>query len=158
MNDKMNERGDNEHSESEMMATGKTDSGDIPLVLESNNCDNQAATEKEAISEVEPQKDVSRQDSYVELSLDTLPSELFLHICSFIDAKFVIKTLSKVCTAFHTLIMDNTFWKVRIARRWPKKYPAIPGRTRTQIEIILLQQMLVNMALVTDSPFKVAVD
>ena len=125
----MNEQGDCEHSESKMLTTGKTDNSEVAQELELTNLDKPAAMEKEVTvePELDPQRDVSRQDSYVELSLDTLPSELFLHICSFIDAKFVIRTLSKVCKAFHTLIMDNTFWKVRIARRWPKKYPAIPG-------------------------------
>ena len=66
-------------------------------------------------------------DELLPLTLDTLPAELFLHICSFLDAKFVIHTLSLVCHYFHGLIHDNTFWKVRIAKRWPKKYPAIPG-------------------------------
>ena len=68
-----------------------------------------------------------RQESCSDLTLDTLPSEIFLHMCSFLDARFVIHTLSKVCRSFHYLIMDDKFWKIRIAKRWPRKYPAIPG-------------------------------
>ncbi len=62
------------------------------------------------------------------LTLDTLPSEIFLHICSFLDAKFVIQTLSKVCSLFHDVVNDNIFWKIRLGNRWNKKYPPIPGR------------------------------
>ena len=62
-----------------------------------------------------------------ELRLDHLPSELILHICSFLHAKVVIHSLSLVCKSLHSLLSDRMFWKVRLAKRWPKKYPAIPG-------------------------------
>ena len=78
----------------------------------------------------EPSEYYERQEeeeSCSDLTLDTLPSEIFLHMCSFLDARFVIHTLSQVCRSFHYLIMDDKFWKVRIAKRWPRKYPAIPG-------------------------------
>ena len=79
------------------------------------------------------QNDFERQNSYSDLTLDTLPSEIFLHMCSFLDARFVIHTLSKVCRSFHDLIMNDKFWKVRIAKRWPRKYPAIPGKSNLGI-------------------------
>ncbi|XP_013409550.1 F-box/WD repeat-containing protein 9 [Lingula anatina] len=60
------------------------------------------------------------------ISLDTLPPELFLCICDYLDAKFVIKTLSLVCKAFHSTISDDSTWKIRIGKRWPKRYPVIP--------------------------------
>ena len=62
-----------------------------------------------------------------EVQLSTLPAELLLHICCFLEAKFVINVLSKVSDYFHSLLNDETFWKVRIRKRWPKKYPAISG-------------------------------
>ena len=61
-------------------------------------------------------------------TLDSLPPELFLHVCSFLKAKFVIKTLSQVCKNFRSLIQDDTFWKVRMRKRCKKRYPAIPGK------------------------------
>lgn len=57
-----------------------------------------------------------------------LPSELFLHICSFLDAKFVAETVGCVCKLFHSIVKNEKFWKVRIRKRWHKKYPAIPGK------------------------------
>lgn len=75
----------------------------------------------------EPLVPLQPQDSMEELSLHTLPTELFLHICSFLRAKFVIRTLSQVCRLFRDLIMDDTFWKVRMKKRWPKPYPVVPG-------------------------------
>lgn len=57
--------------------------------------------------------------------LDTIPIELFLHICSFLSAKFVIQVLSQVCQQFKNVIQDDTTWRTRISERWPKKYPII---------------------------------
>ena len=70
----------------------------------------------------------TQNDSDIGIILDQLPSEIILHICSFIDARFVVCTLSRVCQFFHHLLNDRIFWKVRIRKRWPKKYPAIPGK------------------------------
>ena len=67
------------------------------------------------------------------IGLDCLPAELFLHICSFLDAKFVIKTLGQVSKSFHTIVNDATFWRVRMGKRWNNKYPAIPGKINTVI-------------------------
>ena len=61
-----------------------------------------------------------------EFSLLVLPRELLLHICSFIDAKFVIRNLAAVCKHLNSVINDNVFWKARIGKRLKKKYPAIP--------------------------------
>lgn len=61
------------------------------------------------------------------LRLDTIPPEVFLHFCSFLSAKFVINVLSKVCRKFKFIIEEDTTWRMRINKRWPKKYPLIPG-------------------------------
>ncbi|CAL1271227.1 unnamed protein product [Larinioides sclopetarius] len=60
------------------------------------------------------------------LKLDTIPPEIFLHICSFISAKFVINVLSKVCQQFNEIIQNDTTWRMRIFEKWPKQYPLIP--------------------------------
>jgi len=65
------------------------------------------------------------------LTLDTLPSEIFLHICSFLHAKFIVNTLSRVCQYFHDLVNDRKFWKVRLSKRWRKKYPIISVNNAT---------------------------
>lgn len=61
------------------------------------------------------------------LTLDLLPYEIILHIVSYLDSKFIVSTLSKVCSSFGDLFNDVNFWKSRIRRRWPKEYPALPG-------------------------------
>ena len=68
------------------------------------------------------------EQEYHEPTLETLPRELLLHICSFLEAKFVIRRLGAVCRYFHSVINDNFFWKARIGKRLQKKYPAIPGK------------------------------
>ncbi|CAH0394309.1 unnamed protein product [Bemisia tabaci] len=45
-----------------------------------------------------------------------LPVEVFLHICSFLDTRFLLKTLRLVCTRFNTILSDESVWKLRIAR------------------------------------------
>ena len=85
------------------------------------------SSQKECKQINEPMDETNKDEENEALTLDLLPSDIFLHICSFLDAKFVIQTLSKVCSLFHQLIHDNTFWKIRLRKRWPKKYPAIPG-------------------------------
>ncbi|GFT33673.1 hypothetical protein NPIL_552821 [Nephila pilipes] len=66
------------------------------------------------------------EDNEYCLKLDTIPPEIFLHICSFISAKFVINVLSKVCQHFNDLIQNDTTWRMRIFKKWPKQYPMIP--------------------------------
>ncbi|KAK3091231.1 hypothetical protein FSP39_018130 [Pinctada imbricata] len=59
------------------------------------------------------------------LTLDTLPVELLMYISNFLDAKFLIHTLSKVCQVFHDLLTRDIYWKTRISKRWPKPYPPV---------------------------------
>lgn len=67
-----------------------------------------------------------REDPDDFLKLDNLPNEIFLHICQFLDARFVIKVMTRVCKQFHSIFNDDLYWKIRIGKRWPKKYPAVP--------------------------------
>lgn len=60
-------------------------------------------------------------------SFERLPPELFLHICSFLDAKCVRNVLGNVCSRFRIMVTDKQFWKKRISHRWPKLYPAVAG-------------------------------
>lgn len=67
-------------------------------------------------------------------TLDLLPYEIIIHIVSYLDSKFIVSTLSKVCCLFSELCNDVNFWKSRIRRRWPKEYPALPGQCICTIE------------------------
>ncbi|XP_039313628.1 uncharacterized protein LOC120359622 [Solenopsis invicta] len=51
-----------------------------------------------------------------ELSLQDLPTEIFLHVCSFVDAGTLAHGLSLVCKKFHQILKDNFIWKNRIIR------------------------------------------
>lgn len=77
----------------------------------------------------EAKDDINQTKEDSPLTLLTLPSEMLLHICSFLDAYFILNTLRKVCVALETIVNDNVFWKVRMGKRWPGyKYPALPGK------------------------------
>ncbi|KAF7990819.1 hypothetical protein HCN44_000624 [Aphidius gifuensis] len=60
------------------------------------------------------------------LSLTDLPMEIFLHICSFLDANTLIRNLGLVCKQFYNILKDDSLWKVRINRIWPNAcYPVL---------------------------------
>ena len=60
------------------------------------------------------------------LRLDTLPAEILLSILEHLDVKFITETLSKVCVKFRDLAKNDATWRIRISRRWPGQYPAVP--------------------------------
>jgi len=60
------------------------------------------------------------------LRLDTLPAEILLTILDHLDVKFITETLSKVCVKFRDFAKNDATWRIRIARRWPGQYPAVP--------------------------------
>jgi len=60
------------------------------------------------------------------LHLDGLPAELLLHIFQYLDVEFILRAVSKVCNLFHELASDEATWKVRVAKRFPGQYPALP--------------------------------
>jgi len=45
--------------------------------------------------------------------------QIFLHICSFLEAPTLIRCLSLVCKQFHLILKDEFFWKTRINHMWP---------------------------------------
>lgn len=59
------------------------------------------------------------------LHLDDLPVEVLMYIFSFLDARFILRTLSKVCQLFHDLFSGDMYWKNRISKKWSKRYPPV---------------------------------
>ncbi|XP_064624803.1 F-box/WD repeat-containing protein 9-like isoform X2 [Lineus longissimus] len=52
--------------------------------------------------------------------------EIFLKICSYLPAKFVLGTLTRVCRQFHDLLSDDATWKIRTSKQGVKRYPVVP--------------------------------
>jgi len=59
--------------------------------------------------------------------LQLLPSEVLFHICSFLEAKFLLRSFSLVCKRFHSILSDVKFWKTRMRRRLQNIYPPVAG-------------------------------
>lgn len=59
------------------------------------------------------------------LNLIDLPTEILIHICTFLDAAFVRTVLSRVNRRLAQLVSDPVLWKLRISARWPQKYPPV---------------------------------
>ena len=57
--------------------------------------------------------------------LDSLPNEILIHICSFLDARFVLDTVSRVCPTLQDLIADDSLWKIRTKRRMVSAFPPV---------------------------------
>ncbi|XP_070563061.1 F-box/WD repeat-containing protein 9-like [Ptychodera flava] len=60
------------------------------------------------------------------LHILALPPEILHKISAYLDARFVLSTLSLVCKHFQELFAQDSTWKIRIGKRWPKQYPIIP--------------------------------
>lgn len=58
-------------------------------------------------------------------SICNLPTEIILHICSFLSAKDLVSGLGRVCTRFHKILNDESVWKRLITKRWKLKYPIV---------------------------------
>ena len=53
--------------------------------------------------------------------------QIFLYICSFLDASTLVHSLSLVCKQFYQILNDNSLWKARIGQIWPDTgYPILP--------------------------------
>ncbi|KAK1118446.1 hypothetical protein K0M31_015144 [Melipona bicolor] len=77
--------------------------------------------EKQSATEIETDQTNSH------LSLTDLPIEIFLYICSFLDASTLVHSLSLVCKQFYHILNDNSLWKARISQIWPDTgYPILP--------------------------------
>jgi len=78
------------------------------------------------------------------LTLDTLPLEILLHICYFLEAKEIMDSLSNVCVMFNELFNRDTYWKTRICKRWPKPYPPVYGKNKILCGLLLIYADLYN--------------
>ena len=70
--------------------------------------------------EMDLQKDFSDQ-----LTLEWFPPEILTQIFSFLDARFLQEIVSQLCSKFYAVISNEAYWKSRIKKRWPSKYPPI---------------------------------
>ena len=69
----------------------------------------------------------SLDEDHSEWTLLSLPGELLLEIFDYLDARQVIRELSLVCKAIHSVVSKNLEWKVRFRKRCKGTYPVVPG-------------------------------
>jgi len=71
---------------------------------------------------------MTSDDDYQQMSLDTLPAELLLHILQYLEVRYITTVLSRVCRYFCNIANDEATWKIRIQKRWPGPFPSCqPG-------------------------------
>lgn len=62
------------------------------------------------------------------LILDKFLIEILMYICNFLDVKFLVCFLSKVCRSFQDLFVSDIYWKIRIKKKWLKLYLLVYGK------------------------------
>jgi len=71
--------------------------------------------------------DISEAQDQDDITLETLPLEILLHILQYLDVKFIVEVLSQVSQRFLSLSKNQSTWRIRVSERWPGQYPAVPA-------------------------------
>ncbi|KAL1462376.1 hypothetical protein WDU94_014214 [Cyamophila willieti] len=60
------------------------------------------------------------------VGLDTLPNEIFLYICSYLDSYFILDVLKNVCTRFDNILSDEYVWRKKYSTDYPNTTMLFP--------------------------------
>jgi len=75
-----------------------------------------------------------------EINLDSLPNEILIHICSFLEARFVLEVVSQICPRLQDLVSDDSLWKLRTKKRFSQQFPPVDPTIKLKWDNICAQQ------------------
>jgi len=75
-----------------------------------------------------------------QVRLDYMPNEILVHICSFLDARFVLDVVSRISPRLRDLIEDDSIWKIRARRRMTSQFPPIDPTSELKWHNICAEQ------------------
>ena len=79
------------------------------------------ARQKDLHKDLKASDNIQNTHQNNQLSLSTLPPELILVIFSYLDARFTLRVLPRVCRLFYNLLSPESSWKTRFGKRWPHR-------------------------------------
>ena len=66
-------------------------------------------------------------------------------IFSHLEPRYLLENVAKVCSKFSSLLLDEAYWKIRIFKQWPSKFPPVtPSLPLNWLEIAIEREEMVK--------------
>ena len=71
--------------------------------------------------------------------------QILTKIFSFLEPRFLVENVSRVCNKFSCLLLDEAYWKIRVFKQWSAKYPPVtPSHPLDWLECAIEREEMVR--------------